>query len=1111
LADYVTFDDVEAALATAASGPYAAFTTLITLPNKTWELLTCHAIKIGKGVDAGRPGVFFLGGIHADEWVCPDILVNFIELLQAAYVDPTRAGITLGGKSFSYDEIQRIVDRLDIYVFPLANPDGRKYNRASDYLWRKNRRPADPTYNCIGVDLNRNFDFLWDYQSLMKNSPVLISDYSCSRNYRGPSPFSEPETLNVKWIHDTYPNIGYFVDLHSEGAKILYCWGDDDNQTEHSDVDFRNATFNDVRGLPIILPPAAYPDAAAKIAAEAYGEYIPSEDLDAAQLLAGALGAAIQAVRNVTYKVQQSVVLFPTAGTSDDYAYSRHIVDSSKRKVMAFTIECGAAKQPTYVDMQDVQDVTSGLIAFCLAVCNSIQACALTIARDSFAKDEVDAMLATSATAQFDAAFYVVIDGFRHEDFGITAATLTGIPNVQPTVTFSPPLAGVTAQATACSAEGNTLVQGPQRFTWTFALSFSDTSDFTQETLSASMNASLLALTGVTMSAQALIALTVQPKPYEIDGQVAWLSVDLQVCQVLENGSLPSTPAVTLNAGPNDFIGRLLAAYNDPALPRAPGHPFDLDLVASQASSTVEIAGSVGSPGTPVYNFALARVRYRAVATPASNVRVFFRMFQAATTSTEYQPGTTYLTGGTGGNRIPLPGVVGGEIVTIPFFADPRVDPTNPDGLDAQTDPPNVGPLGSTIPPDASGAEVQVYFGCWLDINQDVPVLPAAAASTTGPFVPVRSIQEIVKGKHQCLVAEIQLDPPAPQIPSAAGPGSCDRLAQRNLTIVGVASPHLVPVTFDIRPTDATLRPGQTPDELMIDWGDLPLGATATIFLPGVKARTVVEMADRFYWHHELTKLDDHTLSCRAAGISYVPIPPGVGSNHAGLMTIEVPATVRKGQEFKVIAQQITRAIGLAPGRVRHVVAWRRIRGSFQVSIPVMTKAALLEPERRLLSVLRFIATSIPPTDRWHPVFHRYLAVVAGRVNALGGNADRVGASTKGDWRAAARCRNFAVAAATILAAAITSLGMLTGVAIVVAPPILALLLVVMASSWISRCSPGATGLSRSFLGGVGLAGTILAILALSGWSAPQLVPVLCSCVIVLAATVLIGRFRRWF
>src|SRR5207237_701691 len=77
-----------------------------------------------------------------------------------------------------------------------------------------------------------------------------------------------------------------------------------------------------------------------------------------------------------------------------------------------------------------------------------------------------------------------------------------------------------------------------------------------------------------------------------------------------------------------------------------------------------------------------------------------------------------------GPTKIPLLGVENGEVISIPCFAAARVDPTNPQGLNAQTDPVNVGPVGQSIPPDGTGAEVQVYFGCWLAINQTNFFLP---------------------------------------------------------------------------------------------------------------------------------------------------------------------------------------------------------------------------------------------------------------------------------------------------------------------------------------------------------------------------------------------------
>ena len=142
MADSLDFNQVEAALAAVTSGPYAAFTTLITLPNKTWELRTCSAIKIANGVDAGRPGVFFLGGIHADEWGCPDILVNFIQKLGAAYVDTTRQGLRLGGKSFSYDDIRTIFISevrawADEYQCPTFNGEAKTAARLRAFLRAK--------------------------------------------------------------------------------------------------------------------------------------------------------------------------------------------------------------------------------------------------------------------------------------------------------------------------------------------------------------------------------------------------------------------------------------------------------------------------------------------------------------------------------------------------------------------------------------------------------------------------------------------------------------------------------------------------------------------------------------------------------------------------------------------------------------------------------------------------------------------------------------------------------------------------------------------------------------------------------------------------------------
>ncbi len=221
-----------------------------------------------------RGGVYFLGGIHAREWGSPDILINFVKLLTDAY--RTGTGISQGGMSLNAGKVAEIVDNLDVVVFPQANPDGRHYSMTVDPMWRKNRRPAghgEPHCaagggNGPGVDINRNYDFLWDFPSLFSPAaPVQTSTDPCSEIYRGPSAGSEPETANVSWLLDRLPTVGYFIDVHSFGEDILYNWGDDDDQTTDPTMNFHNPAFDGKRGITDSTPGGD---------PEKYREYLPA-------------------------------------------------------------------------------------------------------------------------------------------------------------------------------------------------------------------------------------------------------------------------------------------------------------------------------------------------------------------------------------------------------------------------------------------------------------------------------------------------------------------------------------------------------------------------------------------------------------------------------------------------------------------------------------------------------------------------------------------------------------------------------------------------------------------------------------------------------------------
>jgi len=261
------------------------------------------------------------------------------------------------------------------------------------------------------------------------------------------------------------------------------------------------------------------------------------------------------------------------------------------------------------------------------------------------------------------------------------------------------------------------------------------------------------------------------------------------------------------------------------------------------------------------------------------------------------------------------------------------------------------------------------------------------------------------------------LDPITPQGISTA---SCDKLSQRNLAIDNSENPgspqtHRVQHTFAIHPTTSQPLPKQGPDELMISWGNTPPGTIATIYLPGVRVSEVLDLAARNFNLQTLERVDDHTLRCRTAGVTYVPIPAGGAVDLAGLITLDLPSNIRKGQTFRIVVRQVVdtpapqptpppqpapapriaaqaraqsvtaAAVERAPTSSRHIV------GAFQFSILVETASDILPGDERNLRVIERVAATIPPENRWYPVFQRYISQLGGRVKALGGEPDHGG------------------------------------------------------------------------------------------------------------------------
>ncbi|MFF2044374.1 M14 family metallopeptidase [Kitasatospora sp. NPDC058170] len=350
---YLNITEVESAVVGLANA-FPRLTGLVELPERSAEGRSSHALRMGAESLAPKDDVLLIGGVHAREWGSCEILVHFAADLLEAYT--TGTGLAYGGTSFSADQVQRILNELDVVVFPLVNPDGRHYSQTVDPMWRKNRNPAnsggDP--DLIGVDINRNYDFLFDFTTAFApTAGPRVSTDPLDEVYEGPEPFSEPETRNVRWLLDEFPRTRWFVDVHSYSEDMLFVWGDDENQSVQPLMNFRNPAFDRKRGVAGDL---------------AYAEFIPKTDADAAVLLAEQFCQGVQGVRGRSYTPMSAFHLYPTSGTSDDYAFSRHLVDPDKGRVLAFTIEWGTSFHPPWAEMRNiVLDVDAGLVQFCLS------------------------------------------------------------------------------------------------------------------------------------------------------------------------------------------------------------------------------------------------------------------------------------------------------------------------------------------------------------------------------------------------------------------------------------------------------------------------------------------------------------------------------------------------------------------------------------------------------------------------------------------------------------------------------------------------------------------------------------------------------------------------
>jgi hypothetical protein len=685
--------------------------------------------------------------------------------------------------------------------------------------------------------------------------------------------------------------------------------------------------------------------------------------------------------------------------------------------------------------------------------------------QNTFGRDQVQDII-DHQHGVVSSAFWLVLEGFSinaYHALNITIPTPTGtfagLSGVQVSATPAT-LGGPTPPAPIPQFEDPTNLKAPQRIRFSFDITFANLDAFplpggatvTKE-LDATANVGGNPLLGASAKMQLELLAGANPYFTNIDptnqGDVFYLSQDLRVFSVAAGSSpLPGAPAFASDpyASIQSFIGYL---NGNATFTSFPGTSDPLNALPGQ--SGYETADSsvfaLDTNGVQRYNFAVARVRLRGAARDqALAVRVFFRLWVAQSFDTDFQPSTTYnrtlgTTGLDAGNPIfPLPSgsgltdPTGQSVQTIPFFATSAAGTHDFDGMIVNSNYQNM-----TIP--TTGDEVCYYFACFLDVFD---------SNNNSKF----------GGTHHCIVAEIAYDgapiPVTTPVGTTPSPANWDQLAQRNLQITASENPkaratHVIPQAFDTRPSPPLVTtpglPVSLPDEIMIDWGNTPAGSIASIYWPQVRAADVIALANQSYGAHLLSQSDANTLQCTVTkGVTYIPIPSANGVNFAGLLTIDLPDTVRRDEEFNIILRRVTtrreprerfkipirskQAAGPKRAAAANVAApvhpassaaaqpsgavtasappagsptkialpqtWRQIGGAFQVRIPVVTKDVMLPPEEDTLAVLKWRLDHMPPAYRWVPVLQRYVGLVAARVDGLGGNSQQVPPSLTG-------------------------------------------------------------------------------------------------------------------
>ncbi|KAF9799536.1 hypothetical protein SFRURICE_018723 [Spodoptera frugiperda] len=180
---------------------YPAICT-VSVIGKSVEGRDIKMLKISNS-NADNSGVWLDACIHSREWITVAVITYIADMIVK-----------------NFHTLSSAVTSKDWHIIPVLNPDGYEYTHTHERMWRKNR--AKYGGECVGVDLNRNFSYGWGQLTGEDGS----SDEPNHIFYRGPAPFSEPETIAVRdTILASITPFKVFISFHSYYELIIFPWG----------------------------------------------------------------------------------------------------------------------------------------------------------------------------------------------------------------------------------------------------------------------------------------------------------------------------------------------------------------------------------------------------------------------------------------------------------------------------------------------------------------------------------------------------------------------------------------------------------------------------------------------------------------------------------------------------------------------------------------------------------------------------------------------------------------------------------------------------------------------------------------------------------------------